>query len=352
MKMPLWLKRQGWLLDLAILILAVLAALAVGAVLLLMAGTNPLVAYKPLFLGAFSSRYGLTETLVKAVPLMLVGLGIVIAYRGGVLNIGGEGQIILGAVACAWVALTFSQLPGFLLAPLVLLAGIAAGAAWGLVPGVLKATVGANEVLITIMMNNIAFLLLTYLIRGPMIDPQEIAYGTGYPQSALIPASTWMLRLIPQSRLHLGLIIAVVCAALVYVFMWQTTLGYRIRVVGVNPRAARYAGIRVAQNMIVAMALSGGLAGLAGAIEVTGVHHRLLDGISAGYGFTGIVVALFARLHPAGVVPAAFFFAALLVGADMMQRTVGIPSSLVVAIEGLVVIFVVSSEIFALRKER
>jgi len=348
MKNAIWLQRRSIFLNLLVPILAVLVAFAVGAILLLMAGANPLVAYKPLFFGAFGSRFGITETLVKATPLLLVGLGITIAYRGNVLNIGAEGQLIAGTVVCTWVALAF-HLPGALLLVLAMLAGSLAGALWGAVPGLLKARLGANEILITVMMNSIALLGLGYLIRGPMIDQEAVAFGTGYPQSALIPPAAWLPKL-SQTRLHFGFLIALLCAALVYIFLWRTALGYQIRAVGANPEASRYAGIDVPRNIVVAMFLSGALAGLAGAIEVLGVHHRLLDGISAGYGFTGIVVALFGKLHPLGTVPAAFLFGALLVGADMMQRAVGIPAGLVNAVQGLVVVFVVSSEIFTQRR--
>ncbi len=344
-----WLKERPLLNDMLVSLLAVFAAFVVGAGLLVLAGADPLVAYRPLLLGAFSSRYGLTETLVKATPLLLVGLGIAVAFRGGILNIGAEGQLILGTIATTWVVLAFKGLPGPLLLLLALAAGFLGGALWGAVPGVLKAKIGANEILITIMMNQIAALLLGFLIRGPMIDAEEVAYGTGYPQSALIPEGSWLLRL-PQTRLHAGLLLALLAAFLVYVFLWRTTLGYQIRVVGTNPQAARYGGISVARNLIIATCISSGLAGLAGMIEVTGVHHRLLDGISAGYGFTAIVVALFGKLHPLGIIPASFLFGALLVGADMMQRTVGIPAGLVNSIQGLVVVFVVSTEIWQQRR--
>ncbi len=345
-----WAKGRQIAATVLIPLAAVLAALAVGAILLLIAGANPLAAYRPLFLGALGSTYGLTETLVKTCPLLLVGLGIAIAFRGGVINIGAEGQIIVGALATTVVALGLPDLPGVALIPLVMLAGALAGAVWGGIPGLLKARLGVNEILSTIMMNQIALQAAMFLLRGVLIDPEEIAYGTGYPQSSQLPQQVWLVRLIPRTRLHWGIPLAVLLAVLVYVFLWRTTIGYRIRAVGVNPDASRYAGINVPRYLVLAMLLSGGFAGLAGAIEVLGIHHRMLDGISAGYGFSGIVAALFGRLHPLGAIPASVLFGALLVGADMMQRAVGVPSGMVNALQGLVVIFVVSSELWSRRQ--
>ncbi|MEW6229803.1 MAG: ABC transporter permease, partial [Bacillota bacterium] len=232
------------------------------------------------------------------------------------------------------------------LLPLVLLVSIAAGALWGGFAGWLKARLAVNEILSTIMLNQIALQLCLYLIRGPMIDPQEVAYGTGCPQTALLPRQVWLARLIPSTRFHWGFLLAIALAVAVYVFLWRTTIGYRMRAVGAGPQAARYAGIRVETYQILAMALAGGFAGLAGLVEVLGVHHRVLEGLSAGYGFSGIVVALFGRLHPLGCIPAAVLFGMLVLGADMMQRAVAIPAAIVMAIQGLVVLFVVGTEIF------
>ncbi|HIC89796.1 MAG TPA: ABC transporter permease [Anaerolineae bacterium] len=331
-------------------VVAVAAALVVGAGLLVLAGVHPFVAFKPLLLGGFSSRYGFTETLVKATPLLLVGLGIAIAFRGGVLNIGAEGQLTVGAIMATAVALALPGLPLWVLLPLTMLTGFVAGALWGGLPGILKARLGVNEILTTIMMNAIALQLSSYLLRGPMIDPKEVAYGTGYPQSAKIPQAAWLPRLVRQTRLHWGIPLALLVAVLVYIFLWRTTIGYRIRAVGANAAASRYAGINVVGYMFLAMVLSGGMAGLAGAVEISGVHHRMLDGVSAGYGFSGIVAALFGKLHPLGIIPASVLFGALLVGADMMQRATGVPAGLVNAMQGLVVMFVVASELWQRRQ--
>jgi general nucleoside transport system permease protein len=276
----------------------------------------------------------------------------VIAFRGGVINIGGEGQIMVGALATTALAVSLPAWPGWLLLPLCLLAGVLGGAIWGGIPGVLKAKLGVNEILSTVMMNAIAVQLGNYLLRGPLIDPKEIEAGTRIAQSALLPRQVWLLRLVPRTQLHAGAILAVILAVLVYIFLWRTTIGYRIRAVGLNPSAARYAGIPIAFYQALSMILGGAFAGLAGAVEVLGVQHRMLEGLSGGYGFTGIVAALFGNLHPLGLIPASILFGGLLVGADQMQRTVQVPSALINTLLGLIVLLVVGSKVWALRRAR
>ena len=327
----------------AVPILAMLAAFTVGAVLLLLLNVNPFTAYAALIEGAFGSTYSITQSLVKATPLLLVALGICIAFRASVINVGGEGQIILGALMATWFSLQFRAWPGWLLIPATIIMGFMAGAAWGFVPGILKARLGVNEILTTIMMNFIALQLMNLLLRGPLMDPGGVTAGTFLAQSERLPEQVWLARMIPQTPLHTGFILAVVLAFVVYIFLWRTTIGYRIRAVGLNPHAARYAGIKVPFNQALSLTLAGGFAGLAGVVEVLGVHHRLLEGITSGYGFTGIVAALFGGLHPLGAIPASYLFGSLLVGADKMQRAVQVPSALVDTIMGLVVMFVVGS---------
>jgi general nucleoside transport system permease protein len=333
-------------------LLAVPAALLIGAGMILALGANPIQAYGVLVQGAFGNISGFTQTLVKATPLLLVGLGICIAFRGGVINIGGEGQLIVGALAATAFSIGFDGWPRLVLLPLTLLVAILSGAVWGGVPGILKARLGVNEILSTVMMNAIALQLSNLLLRGPMIDPHEIEMGTQIAQSALLPQSVWLTRLVPRTLLNSGAIIALVMAVIVYIFLWRTTIGYRIRAVGLNPNAAKYAGIPVRFYQAISLVLGGAFAGLAGAVEVLGVHHRMLEGLSGGYGFTGIVAALFGKLHPLGAVPASVLFGGLIVGADRMQRAMQVPSALITALLGLVVLFVVSSEIWARRRAR
>jgi simple sugar transport system permease protein len=326
-----------------------LVALIIGAVVLLLLKVNPLTAYAAMLNGAWGDVYGLTQSLVKATPLLLVGLGICIAFRASVINIGAEGQIILGAVMATWFSLTFRTWPGWALIPATLLAGFAAGAAWGFIPGILKARLRVNEILSTVMMNAIAAQLMNLLIRGPLMDPAGVTAGTYLAQSERLPQQVWLARLVPQTLLHSGAIIAVVAAVLVYLFLWRTTIGYRIRAVGLNPDASQYAGIQAPFYQALSLTLAGGFAGLAGVIEVIGVQHRLLEGITSGYGFSGIVAALFGGLHPLGLIPASFLFGSLLVGADTMQRAVQVPSALINVMMGMVVLFVVGTNLWSRR---
>ena len=339
--------RMNALFDAMLPVFATLAALGVGMIMLLILRVNPLEAYGALWEGAFGSTNAIAETLVKATPLLLVGLGICIAFRANVINIGGEGQMIIGGIMATQVGLVFTDAPGWLVIILAMLAGFVGGAIWGGIPGMLKAYFRVNEILSTVMMNAIAVQLMNYLLRGPMIDPAQLANASKIPQTARLAEAFRLPRLVP-TRLHIGFIIALVLAILVYILLWRTTLGYRIRAVGQNPHASRYGGIRVRRRIVTALLLSGAFAGLAGAIQVYGVNYRMItDGSASGFtgaaGFNGIVAALFGQLHPIGTIPASIFFGALLVGANKMQRAVQIPSALIIAINGLVVVFVVAS---------
>lgn len=337
-------------------IVAVLVALLIGAAVMLVLGTNPLVAFRALFVGAFGSFNAIADTIVKATPLAFVGIGICIAFRGGVLNIGGEGQLVVGALSATAVGLALAHWPGWLLMPLCMIAGTIGGAIWGTIAGALKAYFRVNEILATIMLNYIAVNLMNFLLRGPMMDPLQVKLGSFIPQTARLPRSIDLPRLIP-TRLHLGALIAVVLAVLVYIFLWRTTIGFRIRTVGKSARAALGAGIPVRRYAILSLCLAGALAGLGGAIEVLGVHHRMFtDGSAFGFtgsaGFNGIVAALFSQLHPIAAIPSSFFLGALLTGANKMQRVVQVPSALIGALNGLIVLLVVASEILRRRRTK
>lgn len=351
--------RQEWLpklIDAALPVFATLAALLVGAIMLLLLKVNPIEAYKAMWDGAFGSQNAVAETLVKATPLLLVGLGICISFRGDVINIGGEGQMIVGAILGTLVGITLTDWPGWAVIPLALLTGFLGGAIWGGIPGFLKAYFRVNEILSTVMMNAIAVQLMNFLLRGPMIDPAQAELASKIPQTARLLDSFRLPRWVP-TRLHLGALIAVVLAFLVYLLLWRTTWGYRIRAVGQNPDASKYAGIKVRNYIVLALILSGAFAGLAGVMQVYGVNYRMItDGSASGFtgsaGFNGIVAALFGGLHPIGTIPASILFGALLVGANKMQRVVQVPSALITALNGLVVVFVVSSEIWRRRRQR
>jgi simple sugar transport system permease protein len=258
--------------------------------------------------------------------------------------------MIVGAILATWVGLNLTDLPGWAVIATSMLAGFVGGAVWGGIPGYLKAYFNVNEILSTVMMNAIAVQLMNFLLRGPMIDPAQASLASKIPQTARLLEAFRLPRLVP-TRLHLGALIAVGLAVLVYILLWRTTLGYRIRAVGQNPHASRYAGIRVQRYVVLALLLSGAFAGLAGATQVFGVNYRMItDGSSSGFtggaGFNGIVAALFGQLHPVWSIPASVLFGALLVGANNMQRAVQVPSALVTALNGLVVVFVVASEIW------
>lgn len=348
--------RLSTLFDALLPVIATLAALAVGAVMLLFLKVNPVEAYAALWDGAFGSSNAFAETLVKATPLLLVALGICISFRGDVINIGGEGQMIIGAILATWIGLVFTESPGWLIITLALVAGFIGGAIWGGIPGLLKAYFNVNEILSTVMMNAIAVQLMNFLLRGPMIDPSQALKASKIPQTARLLDAFHLPRLVP-TRLHLGALIAVALAIVVYILLWRTTLGYRIRAVGQNPNASRYAGIKVPRYVVLALLFSGAFAGLAGAVQVYGVNYRMItDGSASGFtgsaGFNGIVAALFGQLHPIWSIPASILFGALLVGANSMQRAVQVPSALVTALNGLVVVFVVSSEIWRRQRQR
>jgi ABC-type uncharacterized transport system permease subunit len=346
---PGWFTRGNWLGPLTP-ILAALAAFIVGALMLLALGANPLQAYSALIEGAFGSVNSLADTVVKATPLLFVGVGICIAFRGGVINIGGEGQLVVGALAATVAALALPNWPSWAIIPLALTLGFLGGAIWGAIPGALKAYLNVNEILTTIMMNQIAVQGMNYLLSGSLMDPLQVQAGSFIPQTARFSLAADLPRLVP-TRLHLGVLIGVIVAVLVWALLWRTTLGFRIRAVGLSPAAARRSGIRVERYAMLALLLSGALAGLGGAIQVLGVNHRMFTdgsatGFTGGAGFNGIVAALFGQLHPLGTIPASVVFGAMLVGANKMQRAVQVPSALITALNGLVVVFVVGSDIW------
>jgi ABC-type uncharacterized transport system permease subunit len=279
--------------------------------------------------------YPLSESLVSATPYILAGLAVALGFRCGLFNIGAEGQLFIGALASVWVGYSLKGLPWFVHLPLALLAGTLGGAIWGAIPGYLKAKTGAHEVINTIMLNYVAFRLSDYLLTGPM---QRSGFNPVSPQ---IERSAWLPKFFPDPlRFHAGFFLALVVAAAVYVFLWKTTWGFEIRTVGANPDAARYAGISVTRNFVLAMALSGGLAGLAGANEVLGVNHYMAQAFSSGYGFDSIALALLGKSHPIGVVLASLLWGLLRAGAFRMQSRARIPIDIIGVIQAMVIVFV------------
>jgi simple sugar transport system permease protein len=338
------------LIGLLIPLSAVIAALLIGAIMLGALGANPIKGYQVMIVAAFGSIEGLASTAVKSIPLLLVGVGICIAFRTGVINIGGEGQMVMGALLSTIAALAFPDLPSFLLIPLVLIVGLLGGAIWGAIPGALKAYFNVSEILSTIMLNIVAVQIMNYMLRGPLIDPGEIERGTRIPQTARLSEASDLPMLLEGVRLHSGYLIALLAAVGAYVLLWRTSWGFRLRSVGLSRDAAHYAGIPVRRSIITALAFSGAMAGLAGAILVFGSesHRMVTDGSSTGFtgsaGFNGIVVALFAGLHPLWAIPSSLLFGGMLVGANSLQRALQVPSALIIALNGLIVVFVVSTE--------
>jgi ABC-type uncharacterized transport system permease subunit len=333
-------------------IAAVTLALIIGAIMLLILEGSPVDGFEAMFKGAFGSLDALTSTALKATPLLFVGIGITIAFRAKVINIGGEGQMVAGGLLSTMAALWLPEMPALIMLPVVLLAGILGGAIWGAIPGALKAYYGVNEILATIMLNVVAVQLMNYLLRGPLIDPGEIERGTRIPQTERLVESADLPLLFGSGRFHIGPFVAVLAAVAAYILLWRTPLGFRVRAVGHSADASRYAGVRVRRTTVLAMTLSGALCGLAGATLVFGSesHRMVTDGSTAGFtgnaGFNGIVAALFGALHPLWTIPASFLFGGLLVGGLALQRAVQVPSALILALNGLVVIFVVSSDRF------
>ena len=318
-------------------VLAVATALGLGAVLILLTGGDPLLAYGGLWEGAIGRTSSLSETLVWATPYVFAGLVVALAFKAGLFNIGAEGQLSVGALAAAWAGFGIGGVPWPLHLLLAIGVGMLAGAAWAAIAGALKARTGAHEVITTIMLNYVALLGTGYLLSGPLKDPNPLVALVQTPkiaQPARLPP------ILPDLPVHWGVVLALVLAGGVWWLLYRSTLGFAIRTVGLNPNAARYAGIGVGRTIVVTMALSGALAGLAGAIEVVGLNYYHTPGFSVGYGFDSIAVALLGKGHPIGVVPAALLFGALRAGASRMQFVSQIPIDVISIIQALVLVFV------------
>lgn len=305
--------------------------LIIVSILFVFLDVNPLFSFSTLVRGAFGSPLRIAETLVVTTPLLLTGLACAVAFRCQLWNIGAEGQLYLGAIFATLIGILVTGLPAYILLPVAIIAGVAGGGLWGLIPGFLKVRFKANEVMVTIMLNYVALLLANLVITGPLAHKVM-------PKTIAIQEAAWLPMLWQQARLHSGIILAAACSVTVYFILFHMALGYRIRATGLSINAARNAGIKVGRTMVSAFALSGAIAGLAGAIEVLGVHHSLVDNFSPGFGFTGIIVALLGRNHPGWIFLSAFIFAALLVGSQSMQIITNIPVSMVYVIQACLIL--------------
>jgi ABC-type uncharacterized transport system permease subunit len=333
----------------AIPILAVVAALLIGGVVMLatgVSGSEILRSYGALFAGSFGSLYAISETLTAATPLTLAALGLALGFKAGLFNIGAEGQMILGGVAAVIVGFSLPGLPIYLHLPLALAMGALGGAAWAAIAGWLRATTGAHEVILTIMLNLTAQRLLTYLLRNPPIQNPERSdpISKSVLESARLPELlSW---LDPSLRVHAGIFLALGAAALVYWLLYRTTLGFEFRASGANPDAARYAGMRAGAVIVTVMAMAGALAGLAGANQVLGVIDRVSPNFTAGIGFDAIAVALLGRSHPGGVLLAGLLFGALQAGGRQMQVSAGVSLDLIAVVQALIIIFISAPILF------
>lgn len=304
------------------------------------AGKSPFYIYGLMFEGAFGSEYGLSETVVKSIPLMLTGLGVALAFRMQLWNIGAEGQLYMGAFGATWLALNFPDWPAYLLLPGMLIMSFITGGIWGLLPAIPRAYFKVNETITTLLLNYVGILWVDYLVYGPWRDPKGFNFPITAPfsESAILPA-------LGDSRIHVGLILAILSAVVLYIILNYTKWGFEIRVSGESSIAAHYAGMNYIRNILLVMFVSGGLAGIAGMTEVSAITQRLQHGISPGYGYSAIIIAWLARLNPWAVVVVSFLFGGLLVGGYSIQ-TSGFPAATVAMLQGAILFFVVGGEIF------
>jgi ABC-type uncharacterized transport system permease subunit len=315
-------------------------AFVAGGIILYLSGVDPVEAYELMLKGSFGTKRAIAETLVKTISLLTAGLAVAVAFKCKLWNIGAEGQLYMGALGGLLVGISFIGSVPVISVILVMFAGFGLGALFSMIPAVLKVKLGVSEIILTVLLNFVALLFISYLLQGPIKAPGFLPYSPDiFPESEL-PI------LLPTTRLHAGIIIAALAAVAVYLFLWKTKVGFEIKSVGANIQAARYAGMNIAKSVFVTMGISGGLAGLAGAMLVSGVQHRLIEGLSPGYGFIAVIIALLGRQHPIGVSVVAFFFAALLTGSEAMYRTMGIPVAFAQTLQALVLVFVLIGELF------
>lgn len=318
-------------------ILSILCSFLVGAILIVCIGGNPVEAYFYLFKGAFGTPANIGETIIKAVPLIFTGLAATFAYRCGVFNLGAEGQFVMGAVVSIWLSTSLAGIPAVLQLIISLTCGAIAGGIWAIIPGVLKITRGLNEMIVSIMLNYIAVLFMGYLYSGPLREGSV-------PQTATVTAK--LGKIFGDSRVHIGIIIALLIAAVVYYFLFYTAWGFKIRSVGLNPTAAEYNGYPVKKLILLSFVISGAIAGIGGSVELHGTQFRLMSGFGDGYGFDGVAIALIGQLNPIGTILVAYLFAVLRKGATTMQVGTGMPTSVIDIIQALVIVFAVAGSAF------
>ena len=338
-------KKTGTGFTLLTVLCSLIAGFIAVSIIFLAKGVNPLYALYRIFAGSFGTLYGFKETVTKAIPLITIAVGLVIAFRAKFWNIGAEGQLLMGATVATWVALKLAPgAPAVVVVPLMFIAGFIAGGLFGAIPAILKVKFGTNEVISTLMLNYVAAQIVQLLVVGPWKGETQF----GFPYTDDFPDSA-VLAVIPGSRIHIfTLCVAVVAAIVLYILVQRTKFGYEVRVIGDNPDAARYGGISFFKTLVITMVISGGVAGMAGVGEVAGIHHHLSYPftISAGYGFTAIIVAWLARLNPLLAIVSGLFFAGIKVGGDAIQISFGLPGATVDVFNGVILFFLIAGEFF------
>jgi len=315
--------------------LGIFVALIVFSIILLLLGFNPLLSLAAIPMGAFGTAFSASETFIRFIPLLLTSLAFLVAFKARFLNIGTEGQLYIGALTSYLVGAQMDGVPFIIAIPLIMGAAFLGGVAWLAIPILLRTKLEINEIFPTVVMNFIAMFMLSWLCAGPLKEP-----GAFNNRTPFLPESTWLLTIFPGLRIHVGIFVVVGLAILVYLILFKTTLGYKIRAVGQNPQAAKHGGISVTKGIVSAGMLSGGLAGLAGMMEIFGTHHFLLAGFSPGFGFQGIAVAALGNFHPIGAIISSFFFAVLQIGGESMQRIAQVPVDMIFVLQAVLVLSV------------
>ena len=327
-------------------LIAIFIALLVGAIVLLASGFSPIQAYGSLIIGAFGNINGIGQTLSQATPIVFTALAFLFAFKAGLFNIGAEGQLLIGALAAAVVGISLNGLPSIVHIPLALLAGAFFGGLWALIPALLKTELGANEVITTMMLTYVATYFTGYLVNDIFKEPGWVA------QTPPIAASAELPRILLPTQLSASLIIGIILVALTFYTLKRTVLGYEIRAIGLNPLAAESGGINVKKGLIIALVVSGALAGLGGAGEILGVHRRYIDGFSPGYGWDGLAVALIGGLDPIGAFLASLLFGILRSGGMTMNRVTGVPIDIITILQALIILFVAAPVVIKLLYKR
>jgi len=341
-----WLKLFASLRNSIPQIVAIVAAFLIGAIVLAATGHSPLEAYGTMLTGAFGDIYGIGQTLTQATPILFTALAFLLAFKCGLFNLGAEGQLLMGGFFAAVIGISLTGLPVFIHLPLALLAGVLGGAIWGFIPAVLKAKLGAHEVITTMMSSYVALYVTSYFVNYPLKAPGWVSQTIPVATSAELP------RLLPVTQLSAAFILSIAAALATVYLLEKTTIGYEIRAIGLNPAAAENAGISTKRGLIIAFVISGAIAGVGGAGEILGVHRRFIDGFSPGYGWDGLAVALIGGLNPLGSIVAAILFGAIRSGGINMNITTGVPLDIINVLQALVVLFVAAPKIFRYIKEK